>query len=29
MSEYGNEIQEDFNAIVGYDENFNNGTPLI
>ena len=24
MSEYGNEIQEDLNAIVGYDEKFNN-----
>ena len=24
MSEYGNEIQEDYNAIVGYDEKFNN-----
>ena len=23
-SEYGNEIQEDLNAIVGYDEKFNN-----
>ena len=23
-SEYGNEIQEDYNAIVGYDEKFNN-----
>ena len=25
-SEYGNEIQEDLNAIVGYDEKFNNAT---
>ena len=24
-SEYGNKIQEDLNAIVGYDEKFNNG----
>ena len=23
-SDYGNEIQEDLNAIVGYDEKFNN-----
>ena len=26
MSKYGNEIQEDLNEIVGYDEKFNNAT---